>query len=764
MVHGSRVPAGRARSFGRRQSSITEGNSAAAPSGRQRGGGGRFSNPPSGSQSFFRIWLLLLALALLPARLAAQRPGEVAGRVVEAGSAAPLEMAAVEIVELGVRGWTDGTGRFRFRGVESGAYRVRITRAGYGPGDLRVDVRNGETAWLEVSLAPAAVALETVRVTADADPLAEGTQLTQIEIEASGARTAADVVERVPGVVVRSTSAGGARTVSIRGSAPDQVLVLVDGAPLNDPVSGEADLSAVSARSIDRVVVLPGARSARYGPRAAAGVILIETRAGEVRRTAELSAGTLDERAAGGEWGVRAGSAILQAGGAARTMDGVFDHARDPNDPTIVRRTNADLEEWNAFGSAASPLLGGELRARGGWEAIDRGLPGTGHTPSPFARQEMERGRASLAWRRASRGGSASALLSGAAQRVRYADSLPPFGLAYDDTTRARVVSLRVEADRIPEGGRLRGWGGGVEATTQRVDAGALSQSAPRTRTDVGAFGHASGGIGRFTLSAEARADRDGLTDDLYVSRALTAGTTLGIVRIQLANRSSYSPPSLGDQFFRSGVGVQPNPDLRPERVPNEWELGASASTTVGAAEVSAYATAYTGDVRGMIVWLPDFRFRWSPRNVNAVRRGVDTRAEVALPSAGVRVRGSYALARITYADESARGIQLAYRPRHTGSVGVEWRRGPWRVDAAARYTGERYPVAARVNALAGFWSTEARAGRDWRLGAWTMTTAVDVDRALDEKDSLIAGFPEPGRRVRLDVRVARTDSPRTQR
>jgi hypothetical protein len=37
------------------------------------------------------------------------------------------------------------------------------------------------------------------------------------------------------------------------------------------------------------------------------------------------------------------------------------------------------------------------------------------------------------------------------------------------------------------------------------------------------------------------------------------------------------------------------------------------------------------------------------------------------------------------------------------------------------------------------------------------MTAAVDVDRALDEKDSLIEGFPEPGRRVRLDVRVART-------
>ena len=115
------------------------------------------------------------------------------------------------------------------------------------------------------------------------------------------------------------------------------------------------------------------------------------------------------------------------------------------------------------------------------------------------------------------------------------------------------------------------------------------------------------------------------------------------------------------------------------------------------------------------------------------------------------------AAARVTYDESGVRGLQLAYSPRYTGSAGAEWRRGGWRVDAFARYTGVRYPAASTVNALPGFWSTDLRAGRDWRVGGWTMTAAVDVDRALDEKDSLIAGFPEPGRRVRLDVRVART-------
>jgi hypothetical protein len=36
--------------------------------------------------------------------------------------------------------------------------------------------------------------------------------------------------------------------------------------------------------------------------------------------------------------------------------------------------------------------------------------------------------------------------------------------------------------------------------------------------------------------------------------------------------------------------------------------------------------------------------------------------------------------------------------------------------------------------------------------------TAVDVDRLFNERQSLIAGYPEPGRRVRFDLRLSRAD------
>ena len=52
------------------------------------------------------------------------------------------------------------------------------------------------------------------------------------------------------GVVVRRAGNGPAAP-QVRGSGPDEVLVLVDGFPINDPFTGRADLSRISSREVD---------------------------------------------------------------------------------------------------------------------------------------------------------------------------------------------------------------------------------------------------------------------------------------------------------------------------------------------------------------------------------------------------------------------------------------------------------------------------------------------------------------------------------
>jgi outer membrane cobalamin receptor len=199
------------------------------------------------------------------------------------------------------------------------------------------------------------------------------------------------------------------------------------------------------------------------------------------------------------------------------------------------------------------------------------------------------------------------------------------------------------------------------------------------------------------------------------------------------------------------------NPSLRAERVPSEWEASASVSGDAGPAALSLSAAAYTGRVEGMIVWLPNFAGRWMPRNVDAARRGLDARAEANLPSARLRLSGAWSIARITWIrDGEDSGVQILYRPRSSGLFTARWAPGPWRAEVDARYTGLRYTSPSTANPLSGFWSADASLAREWRAGGWAATAALSVERLFNEKQTLIYGFPDPGRRARVDLRLRR--------
>ena len=72
---------------------------------------------------------------------------------------------------------------------------------------------------------------------------------------------------------------GSLTSVRLRGSESNHTLVLIDGVEANDPANGAAfDLSQLAGTSIDRVEVLRGPQSARYGAEALGGVIAIYTK------------------------------------------------------------------------------------------------------------------------------------------------------------------------------------------------------------------------------------------------------------------------------------------------------------------------------------------------------------------------------------------------------------------------------------------------------------------------------------------------------
>ena len=687
------------------------------------------------------------ALAAAPA--SAQFPAELVGRAVEQGTAQPIVGALVEAGAA--RAVTDAAGAFVLRAAGAGLVEVTISHPGYA--ELRASRRleSGRTSIEVFALTPVVVPIDGIAVLAEVAP---GFAFGREEIARSGAQTLGELLRGVPGVLVRDAQGGGSR-VSIRGGSADQVLVLVDGVPVNDAVTGEADAAAVSLQDVRSVRVLAGAQSARFGARAAAGVIVVETSdAHEPFAAASVEAGSLGAFAVDAQAGTRGEHVSFSGGARLRGADGEFDFDRpDALGGGRVARGNADERELGGFASAAIGALG-RVRLRADVARIERGLPGPMHAPTPEARQDVARGDVRASWDVH----TPAALLRAAAnvglQRVRYGDPAPAFGPAYHDTTRVREAGARFEAERSGGMRLSRTVAAGAELRRVVLESSSL-EPAHVARVDAAVFAR-----GAFALPMHAHAPRlavavrgDRWSGRWIPSHDVALSTTVRRVNASLAHRSAFSPPAASDQFFAAGFAIAPNPLLEPERVRSELE--ATLTTSFEArVPVELGVSAFRGDVDGMIVWAPDFRFVWSPRNRDVKRSGGETWLRVRA-ARDVQLRAWAARARVTYDwAGDADTVQVVYRPRYSGGVSAEWMPDPWSFALDGLYTGVRYATPGHANPLPAYWDVRLAAGRTFRLGPAQGEAALRVDRLLDNTDSFVHGYAEPGRRFSIEVRL----------
>jgi vitamin B12 transporter len=100
-----------------------------------------------------------------------------------------------------------------------------------------------------------------------------------------------------PGVEIRrSGSFGKTTSISIRGTNPSQVQVLVDGVRVKSPTLGQAELSDLSPDLIERIEIIRGPQSTLFGADAIGGVVNIITKKGKgpLSATVEQQVGNYD--------------------------------------------------------------------------------------------------------------------------------------------------------------------------------------------------------------------------------------------------------------------------------------------------------------------------------------------------------------------------------------------------------------------------------------------------------------------------------------
>jgi len=103
--------------------------------------------------------------------------------------------------------------------------------------------------------------------------------VTEQDIADSEAQDLSELLTNLTSVNISSYGGPGAvKTIRMRGSNATQVLLLMDGRPLNSPRSGEVDLSTIPLGNIERIEIVHGSGSSLYGQGAMGGVINIITK------------------------------------------------------------------------------------------------------------------------------------------------------------------------------------------------------------------------------------------------------------------------------------------------------------------------------------------------------------------------------------------------------------------------------------------------------------------------------------------------------
>ena len=714
------------------------------------------------------VVVLLTPVRLLDAQVAATVQVTVRTTGAAAATATIPVAATVTSRGEGLTALTDARGVAVLRGLPPGRHALVISALGFAEATIGVEAVNGRVTRASVVLDPAPVTIAglDVRVASREG----GARATVVETASlpPGVADLSAALDRIPGAtVVRQGGPGAAAVVQLRGSGGDQVLVLLDGTAINSPLTGVADLSTVDLASVARIVVIPGTQSARYGPRALGGVVLLESpdvHGANGAVTAGAGSWSSVETAVNGSRGF--GPWAISGGARWRRSDGAFTY-----DVPDFRGGGEAARENAAFTQA-----GGDVRIAGGGGAnpslrahlseVERGSPGGIGQPSLSGRQHHRRWGLSGQVESGETAGPESSRIGGSAradlqwQRAEYGDPSPPFGRAYETLTRVRRAELALEGWWRPRG-RGDAMRAGLHAARLAVDSDVLA-----TRVldldELGAWARAGhdrelGHGVHMGLGAAVRADRHELVDGVTASPAIDATLTRAGLSLDLRWGRGFSPPGLGDLFFQEGVLVEPNPDLRPERIRGELTATLAQRWTLGPAAGEVRATAYRADIDDMILWFPDHRFVWSPDNYNVARRGFEVGATADL---GALAHTHTAAANAAWSEVEYTGAvldgQVAYRPRFTAdlSLGIGLPAGITLNPSATHVGGRRTVPGSPLNALAAYTLLDAAIGIPLTLGKRAGRLDLAITNLLDERAALLADYPLPGRGWSTRIRI----------
>jgi vitamin B12 transporter len=612
----------------------------------------------------------------------------------------------------------------------------------------------------ELSAPAAAVAADEIEVDVAAerepkethpDPTATTSGVAKERIERARDRGEAlsELADTVAGARVLDLGGPvGARIFTVRGGAPDQALVIVDGVAARSPFSTGFDVGQLSLESIDSISLVRGGAGATLGEGALSGALIVTTK--KATETAEqsmlLSYGSFRTTRVSGA----ASKAPISVSAAFERSDGDFTYeSRIRGLPSVelVRRNN-DATRGSLSLRADADILGASASLIGGASYREAGVPGLETQADSTARERRGSGRIRAALERkleSERAPDAFALaLSLDALDIDYRDDDPTGLRALRSTTKFYTATMESSLVRSLFGAQL---------LRVRASAGA-------ERSDSTEHGSPSRYRGRAAASDELFAGDftifGALAAEAITNERLALLPRIGarwapspIVSARAALGRSLHAPSIDALYHPSEAGFSGNPDLRAETA---WE--AETALALEAPDLpSVTVTAFGRLVSDVILYVNDDAFVIRPRNEGDARAaGAELEVAYRRRFGGLRavLDGSAA---VLFSELAATKRELPTQPKWSAAGELVLELGPVSLGSRVRALS---PTTAN---LQGTLEVERYLRWDEVLSVRATETAIvslSVLNVLDDRAlESIYKLPLPGRTVFLSVRAS---------
>ena len=229
--------------------------------------------------------------------------GKVSGIITAEATDAPLADVTVTLVGTSSTATTNTAGYYVMTNIPPGSYDVKVELTGYAAETVAAtSVLAGLTTTLNFALKSTAVQLEGITVTA-VKPLIKRdvTQTTRIiesdDIEAMPRDTVNGILQTLPGVAVLNSTG----STHVRGGRSMEIRYLIDGIPINNPISRSLGLS-IGTNSLEQMEVITGGFNAEHGD-AQSGIVNLITKVGTNKFSGRI-------RYRVGQWGTHHGDPL----------------------------------------------------------------------------------------------------------------------------------------------------------------------------------------------------------------------------------------------------------------------------------------------------------------------------------------------------------------------------------------------------------------------------------------------------------------------